>query len=410
MNQRVYPECEDILRRIDGLSSEIADVTKDLISFRSVNPPGEESEIGEYVYSYLKSAGFKCTKIETGSKRVNVLASFGDNSGPSILFNGHMDVVPADDLDQWTIDPFKAEVNGDIIVGRGASDMKGALAACLVAARCMADSSVDFKGSIQVQAVADEENGSEFGTRALISKGLVKADVAVVMESSVFNGKIHVRPASRGLHWIEVETNGRAAHGSQPDKGINSVLKMSKILLALEKFRPTYTPHNLLSPPTIASGTMIQGGTRPNVIPSSCKAMLDIRTVPGMSEKRDLDEVKEVIQMLSKEDKELDAKIRTAFWWPPAEIAENHDIVKLAKEATSTVTGEIPTARGAPGSNDSSFINALANIPSLAFGPGDCINGKMHSANEWVSLSLLHSFSKIYTLMATWYCGVNQKV
>src|SRR5579872_2693197 len=148
------PTEEAVLKKIDNLSSEVVEVTKNLVSFRSVNPPGDESEISEYIYSYLKGLGFKCEKIQTGEKRINVIASFGkDNTRKgkrSILFNGHMDVVPVEDLGQWASDPFKAEVKGNVVYGRGTCDMKGGLASCLVAAKGIVESETQLNGMLQL--------------------------------------------------------------------------------------------------------------------------------------------------------------------------------------------------------------------------------------------------------------------
>lgn len=396
-----------LIARVERLSSEVVDVTRDLIRFQSVNPPGNEVEIADYIYSYLNGLGFHVEKIEARPKRVNVVAKYGGlgprGLGKTILFNGHTDVVPAGDLDRWTVNPFEGRVVQDKIIGRGAADMKGALASCLVAARAIVDSGVSLSGNMVIHAVADEENGSQNGTRTLIAEGLAKADWGVVMEGSVFKGRICVRTAVRGAHWIELETKGRAAHASSPSSGVNAILKMAKLLLALDDYQLKHRPHELLPSPTLAAGTQITGGVKENVIPPSCKATIDLRVLPGMTEKSTLDQIASVIRRVEEQDREVKVAIRTKLWWPSAQVDQDHEIVKLARKAGFRVSNHDVLPRGAAGSNDSAFLN-IAGIPSVTFGPGDLETGNAHGADEAVEVEHLINFAKIYALMTLWAC------
>ncbi len=397
---------ERFLTTVDALRPDLVDLTRQLVQRRSENPPGTEEAVSELVADRMRSLGLRVELVEPHPGRVNTLGTLeGVGGGTTLLFNGHYDTVPAGEWGNWSVDPFEGVVDGGWMMGRGAADEKGAIAAVITAVKALRACGVRLRGDLHVHAVADEEAGSRYGTRYLIEKGFVKADMGVVMEGSVFDRRIYVRTAVRGLHWVEITTKGRSCHGSKPRFGVNAVLKMAKILLALDKHVLNHPPHRLLPAPTIAAGTLIRGGTKENIIPEACTAVCDIRTVPGMTEDGVLGEVRKVITDLRQEDGELEAEVKTRFWWPSAEVSEDAAVVELAKRATRRVMGYEVVPRGTSGSNDSTFLNSLANIPTIAFGPADQLLSRAHGADERVEVRQLVNFAKIYGLMAMEACG-----
>ena len=394
-----------VLERVEKLRPELLALVQDLVRIPSENPPGNEVEVAELLSKALSGFGLEVKQHKVATKRVNVEARLeGKGGGRSLLFNGHTDVVPAGPRETWDKDPFSGDFDGKRIWGRGASDMKGALGSIAIALRALVDEGVALKGNAMLHAVADEEARS-LGTKYMIEKKLAKADLAIVAESSVMDGSIWIRPAVRGTCWLTIKTEGRAAHASDPARGVNAVLGMCRLLIALNKVALPHRPHKFLPPPTLSSGTIIRGGIKTNVIPPECFAEADIRTVPGMRKEEVLAKIAQVFANVQKKHPEVVWKMSKVSWSDPAEISEDHEIVLAAKRAAKRVTGKEPGLRGGHGTNDSQYLINNAGIPTLCgFGPGDTPAGNVHGPNENVSLAELLTFAKIYALMILWIC------
>jgi succinyl-diaminopimelate desuccinylase len=228
------------------------------------------------------------------------------------------------------------------------------------------------------------------------------ADMAIVGEGSVYKGHIYARTAVRGRHLIRITTKGKAAHSSSPELGKNAVLKMGKVLQSLNEHQFIFPRHRLLPDPTIAPGTLIEGGPKDNIIPEKCISTSDLRTVPGMDSQKIIEEIRRIINDLKNEDPELDAEAEIFLEKPPSEISPEEEVFKLANLAVKKVVGYELKPRGTSGSNDTSWLTNLANIPSMALGPG---GGNAHGANEWVEVKSLMDFAKIYGLIFMNACG-----
>ena len=398
------------IEKVNSLSDELVDLTHKMVSVPSENPPGDERRISGLVKEELMSLGFDVELVEPALKRVNTLGTLrGAGGGRNFLFNGHYDTVPVGSRDFWTVDPLQGIVKEGRLYGRGSGDEKGAIASAIVAAKALDQLGVRLKGNLLIHAVADEETGSKFGTRYLVENGYeskANVDMAVVGEASVYDSRIYARIAVRGLQWLKIVVKGKAAHSSRPDAGTNAVLKMCKILLALDEHKLKHTAHRLLPDPTVACGTIIKGGAKENIIPELCEAVCDVRTIPGMTSEAILAEVRSVIDSLKQKDPAIDAEVSTISMWPPSEISESEDVFKIAKNAVSTTVGYELTPRGFTGSNDTSWLTTVAHLPAMAFGPGDNYLSGAHGPDEWVSIDRLVDFSKIYGLMIMEVCGI----
>ena len=398
------------IEKVNSLSDELVDLTRKMVSVPSENPPGDERGVSGLVKEELMSLGFDVALVEPAPKRVNTLGTLrGARGGRNFLFNGHYDTVPVGSRDFWTVDPLQGIVKEGRLYGRGSGDEKGAIASAIVAAKALDQLGVRLKGNLLIHAVADEETGSKYGTRYLVENGYeskANVDMAVVGEASVYDNRIYARIAVRGLQWLKIVVKGKAAHSSRPDAGTNAVLKMCKILLALDEHKLKHTAHRLLPDPTVACGTIIKGGSKENIIPELCEAVCDVRTIPGMTSEAILAAVRSVIDSLKQKDPAIDAEVSTISMWPPSEISESEDVFKIAKNAVSTTVGYELTPRGFTGSNDTSWLTTVAHLPAMAFGPGDNYLSGAHGPDEWVSIDRLVDFSKIYGLMIMEVCGI----
>jgi succinyl-diaminopimelate desuccinylase len=389
---------------IERLRKDIVKYTQGMVQIPSQNPPGNETEISDYVTELLTSQDFNVEQVESKPNRVNTLGVLkGTGNGKTLLWNGHYDTVPVGNLDYWTEDPHGGEVKNGKIYGRGTGDMKGAIASAIVAAKALGNLGIRLKGDLRLHAVADEEFFGRYGTKYLCENGYVKGvDAAIVGEASTRDGKIMARPAVRGRTLVNIHVKGRSAHSSRPDMGVNAVLKMSKVLLAIEETQFSFPRHKLLPDPTIAPGTTIHGGTKDNIIPEDCEAICDVRTVPGMDPEQVINDIRAVVDELKKSDPELDVLVESPLSKPPSEISLDHPLYKSAAKATEQVVGYQLEPLGASGSNDTSYLTNLAGVPAMAFGPG---GGNAHAPDEWADVETLVSFAKIYGLMMLDICG-----
>ena len=395
---------KQLIDEIERLRNDIIEYTQEMVRIPSENPPGNETEISEYVSELLVSIGFHVEQVESKPNRVNTLGVLkGKGGGKTLLWNGHYDTVPVGNLDYWTEDPFRGEVKDGRIYGRGTGDMKGAIASAIVAAKALGNLGKRLKGDLHLHAVADEEFFGRYGTKYLCENGYVKGvDAAIVGEASTRDGKIMARPAVRGRTLVNIHVKGRSAHSSRPDMGVNAVLKMSKVLLAIDETKFSFPKHRLLPDPTIAPGTTIKGGTKDNIIPEDCEAICDVRTVPGMDPEQVVEDIRTVVDGLKKSDPELDVNVSSPLSKPPSEISLDHPLYKSAAKATEQVIGYPLEPLGASGSNDTSYLTNLAGVPAMAFGPG---GGNAHAPDEWADVETLVSFAKIYGLMMLDICG-----
>ena len=393
--------------RVDALKPELIELTQRLVQTPSENPPGDERGVSGVVSERLEALGFGVELVEGEPRRVNTLGRLeGSGGGRNFLFNGHYDTVPVGDLDFWSVDPFGGLVKEGRIYGRGSGDMKGAIASVIIAAKALGEEGINLKGDFMIHGVADEETFGRYGTRYLAEKGYVSpknVDMAVVGEGSLSDGIIHARTAVRGRVLVNLKVKGKSAHSSRPQDGVNAVLKMSGVLLAIDSHSFDFPPHHLLPAPTIAPGTVIKGGTKGNVIPELCEAISDVRIVPGMTVEGVLGEIQGIVDGLREEDPELDVEISSPLNKPPSEIPASHELFRIANEAVRATVGYNLRPVGTSGSNDTSWLTTVAGVPAMAFGPG---GGNAHGADEWTSIEMLVGFAKIYGLMAMEICGV----
>jgi acetylornithine deacetylase/succinyl-diaminopimelate desuccinylase family protein len=393
--------------RIDALTPELIGLTQELVKTPSENPPGDERGVSGVVSERLEALGFKVELVESEPRRVNTLGRLeGSGGGRKFLFNGHYDTVPIGNLDNWSVDPFGGLVKEGRIYGRGSGDMKGAIASAIVAAKALDEAGIKLKGDFMIHGVADEEIFGRYGTRFLAEKGYVSpknVDMAVVGEGSMKDGRIHARTAVRGRVMVKLLAKGKSAHSSRPQSGVNAVLKMSRVLLAIDDHGFDFPPHHLLPAPTIAPGTVIKGGTKGNVIPELCESTSDVRIVPGMTVEGVLGEIQGIVDGLKEDDPDLDVEVSSPLNKPPSEIPATHELFRIADEAVRATVGYELKPVGTSGSNDTSWLTTVAGIPAMAFGPG---GGNAHGADEWTSIEMLVDFAKIYGLMALDICGV----
>jgi acetylornithine deacetylase/succinyl-diaminopimelate desuccinylase family protein len=373
---------------------EVLGFARALIGAPSENPGGTEEEAAAVASGILEDLGAEVEIVRSEDGRPSVVGRLGMD-GPSLAWNGHLDVVPAGSPDTWTAaGPWEGLVRDGRLIGRGASDMKGSIASALAAAAAIRRSGIELLGRLEFHLVADEELAGVHGTRVLWERGYLHQDAAIVGEPS----ELKIALAERGGAWLRAVAKGRSAHGSQPHLGVNAVTSMARFLLRLPEVLPDLE-HPLVGRPTVNVG-LISGGSAPNVVPDRCEVDIDRRTIPGET---DLVAVQrpfeELVDRIRAEHSEVDIELTCRQWLEAAEAPEDSAVVNLAKEAVAAVLGTPPVISGLTGITDARFYINDARIPTIILGPGSLTQA--HTANESVSVAELHDAARIYAHIFT---------
>lgn len=378
----------------------VVDLLKDLVATNSVNPavgrgPGE-SALSNLIYDRLASiSGLDVRRQPVADGRSNVIGILtGSGGGRSLMLNGHMDTVGVEGM---TIQPFRPFIENGKLHGRGACDMKGALAAMIGAVKSLIDSGSSLPGDLIFSAVVDEEYKS-IGTKKLLEE--YRADAAIVGEPT----EMRVATAHKGFVWIEVETKGRAAHGSVPEKGVDAILHAAKVASRIEELQERLESrvHPLLGSPKIHTST-IEGGTDWSIVPERCVLRLERRTLPGESVGFVMAEIEEILQRIKHENADFNATARSTYDMPPLETAPAETIVKLLRQALVDKTKRGAPVIGVPYWTDGALLSNLASIPTCIFGPGDI--GVAHSADEYIGVDDVLDSGEVYRSIAERFCS-----
>jgi acetylornithine deacetylase len=359
-----------------------------LVSIDSVNPDlggAGEAEIAAFVAEWARGAGLEVELDEAGPGRPNVIATArGSGGGRTLLLNAHTDTVGHGGM----ADPLVPRVQEGRLFGRGSYDMKGGLAACLVAAAEVARRGL--RGDIVVSAVVDEEAAS-IGTQSILKQ--IKADAAIVAEPT----QMRVCVAHKGFVGFELETTGRAAHGSRPDLGVDAIAKMGHVLVGLDALdrslreRPT---HTLLGSGSVHAG-VVEGGAEYSTYPARCLLQGERRTVPGESLRQVEAELQGLLDEAGFADPAFQGTWRVVAERRPFETSEHDEIVRLVRaHGADEIVGESYWT-------DAALI-AEQLIPTVVFGPG---GEGAHADVEWVSIADVERCAAVFVSVAAEFCA-----
>lgn len=374
---------------------ELEQLLSDLVSINSINPdlvPGSpgEAEIAHHIADWLKINDLEVELVESVAGRPNVVGiARGTGGGKTLLLNGHMDTVGIAGMS----DAHKPFIKEGRLYGRGSYDMKGGVAACMLA---IAEARKQrLRGDVIFMAVIDEEYAS-LGTLDLANH--FNADGAIVAEFT----ELQLILAHRGFIWLEVETIGKAAHGSRPDLGVDAIVKMGKVLIEIEKL-----DQNLRANPThplLGSGSLhaslIQGGQELSSYPERCLLSVERRTLPGETPASVEVELMEIAQNIQRSDPSFQAVVRRGIHRSPLETSEEADIVKAIQAASVKTLNHPSQTAGVQFWTDAAVLSA-AGIPSVLFGPS---GSGAHAVEEWVDLESVKACAEIYLATAMSFC------
>ncbi len=375
----------------------VVELLRELVSINSVNPdlvPGAvgEVEIAAFCAHWLEAQGFEVHRLEERKGRPSIVGiAKGRGGGRSLMFNGHIDTVT---LAGYDGDPLQPKVEDGKVFGRGSFDMKSGVAAMMVAAAKAAKQGLS--GDILVACVADEEYAS-IGTAEVARH--FKAQGAIVTEPS----HLELTLAHKGFVWFDVIVEGRAAHGSRPDIGIDAIAKAGHFLVALEA-------HGLKllagkGHPALRTGSVhasiVKGGEELSSYPASCRISIERRTIPGETGDSVEGELTAILEALARAVPDFRYSLERGLERVPFEAKIDEPIVACVRKHATEALGRAPKIRGEPFWTDCAILQE-AGIPSLLFGAD---GAGAHAATEWASIESLETLAHVLERTAVEFCA-----
>jgi len=388
-------KCHELLEHVPA--DEIVKIAKQLVRIDSVNPPGNEEEVARLVASFLESEGIHTELQSVEPGRPNVLGILGNvEDKPELLLCAHTDTVPFGDINQWAVDPLGGELKDDRLWGRGATDDKGNLAAMIAALIGIRRAKIDLKNPVVLAAVCDEEV-SHKGIHAFLTHDWARASMALVGE---WSSAERIILGYRGALAIEVVVHGRGAHGSRPEYGINAIDNMVEKVLPCIKATPMVFETSELfaqSHPTFNVG-VIEGGSKINMVPDYCRALVDIRVMPGQSAMGVFEQICDEVEALQEREDGLKVEVLLHGATDPFLTTKDSLLVRQLAASVREVTQTEPSYFGKSSTCDGNIISREVGIPVVVYGPG---NPSTHGPNEYVDVpdlidaaSVLFDFTK----------------
>jgi succinyl-diaminopimelate desuccinylase len=366
-------------------------LTRELLRFDTINPPGQERACARHAGALLEQWGFRVDYHEYAEGRTSVVARAGGSDAKAPLcLTGHIDTVALGSA-AWTRDPFAGETDGDRLYGRGSSDMKAGVAAILLAARDAAKRLEGTPGVVIVLTAAEE--GGCIGSEHLARTQLLGRAGAMVVGEPTSNYPLVGHKGSLKFH---AKFRGVSAHGSMPELGVNAIYKAAKAVSRLEGFDFGVKAHPVMGGPTMNVGTF-EGGQGVNMVPDEASIGVDIRTVAGMDHSELLGRLK---QLLGKEAEVDVFSDMGAVWTEPGE-----EWVQRVFDICSSHLGTRPEPRTATYNTDAGNLRrAYAGAPTVVLGPGEA--KLAHQTDEYVSMDRIRQSVAIYEALIRDWCGL----
>lgn len=394
----------DVFRHID--ESELVALTRDLVRIPSVVRPGDptatEALVADYIKRWLSKAGFEVERQDVAPGRPNIIAWIGERGGKTLLLEGHTDVVTEGDARAWKYPPFAAALADGRIYGRGAADMKGGLAAAMIAGAAIQRSGARLGGRLMIGALVDEERDM-IGAKHLCTTAIGHELTGAIICEPEGN---EICLEQRGVVWARITIRGRMAHGAMPEAGVNPIVAVGELLrevpLLQGKLRRLCRRSRYLDPPTVTP-TVVASPTRglpqPNVIPGGAEVTLDIRLTPGCEPSAVAREIDRACRQVAKRCP------GTVMEWqpldgvrPPTSVERAEPLVRAVIAGVRQATGRRPRFGGVPGSTDGTILHSTLGIPIVTIGPGHRLIS--HQTDEYVEVHELITAARIYAASA----------
>lgn len=398
-------------------AAAIVEDTLDLLAIDTQNPPGRTRPAIDYLDEAFGTLDVETERVAVNQAKPNLLARLPGERDVTLLYNGHLDTVPFDRED-WSYDPLGERV-GDRLYGRGATDMKGAVASMLGAARAFVETGTTPPVDLAFTFVSDEEVRGDAGLPAVLSAG-IEADACLIGESTCEAGRHSVTVADRGAIWLTLEATGEGAHGSRPVLGENAIDRLyhgietireecgSRTLdiepgvgTIIEESIAYYEPlmgevdaRELFAYPSVNLGT-IEGGTAVNAVPETARAQIDIRLAPGVHTPDVIDDVRSCLESIA------GVAVTGVSWSVGTHLDLDGAIVSATTDVAEAATGERVYRRSATGGGDAKILRN-AGIPAVEFALG---TATVHAVDEYTTVDILQQNTQVFVQLPEAYAA-----
>ena len=417
-------EIDDLFRRIDGQGDALADLTGDLVRIPTINPPGDAyAACAHFLGERLAARGFEVEYLRAAGAlgdsdrypRTNVVARIeGDSPGPCVHFNSHIDVVAPGA--GWTVDPFAGLVRDGRVYGRGTCDMKGGLAASVIAVEALLESGISFPGAIEISGTVDEESGGYAGVAWLAERGHFsrpRVDHVIIPEPLY---KDAVCLGHRGVWWAEIEVRGRIAHGSMPFLGVSAIRGMAAFLEKVEHELYPQLARRRTAMPVIPDAARqstlnfnsIHGGLDEQdmregfpsaLVADRCRVVLDRRYLMEEDEAAVRAEVVEILDRLTAERAGFEYELRELWSVPPTLTEPDSPLVRALDRNIERVLGQPSRHVASPGTYDQKHVWRVGKLKDcVAYGPG--ILELAHQPDEYIDIDDMVASAKVMAAAA----------
>ena len=424
-----------VLSAVDNLRDDLIKLVCETVRIPSVTPgypgpqydssDGGETKVAKYLKPVLEEIGLETDMWEQEKDRANIVGTLkGSGNGRSLIFNGHIDVVPSGSPELWTAaEPWSGKVADGKIWGRGSCDMKGGNAAAIIGLKALLNAGYRPKGDVILEYVVGEElMHTAAGTGAVLERGY-RADAAIVAEPTGSPYRLAIAPTATGMLLMRVTVKGKAVHSSMRSElvraggagakvGVNSIDKVMIIYQALNQLEDQWgqtKSHPMYTRPghfTIHPGVITGGPVGAFLISDESKIEYYITCAPQDTPEQVKEEVEAQIDRFAKTDpwlRENPPKVEWLAWWPPYDVSAEAPICKAVAAAYEAALEESAKYYGFAAVDDAAFLNR-AGIPAISIGPGSL--AVAHAPNEYVEIAELVDAAKIYALSIIEWCGV----
>jgi succinyl-diaminopimelate desuccinylase len=411
---------QEIVEDIESQREDISKLCSELVKIPTPNPPGDTEECVNFIQSYFKRLGISTKIFKQKGRKANICARLEGDDPKTILWLGHIDVVPEGNREAWRYDPYSGKINEQFVYGRGSSDMKDSCAAAMIAAKTQHEMD-RLPYNVEYWFTCDEEVGGGKGAKWLSQEGIIKGEVCIIGDSF---GSTPIKPyidlGCKGMIWTKIKTEGKTAHGSMPYLGDNAINKLLRVIKSVKKIEEQRLniPEDLVD--VLKSSTkyllededlsedkkeevkrlfyhpttslnVLRGGVKTNIVPDYAESEIDIRLTPGVVFAKIEKKIQDLINESKIDGVTVEFQKGKGYYEPP-----NTKFTKQLSETVQTVTGLTPIYKVLTGGTDAISLRWMSNIPCLGFGAG--LRGQAHAPNEYTSIENMVMVSKVYAI------------
>ena len=399
--------------------SDLVAFLQDLI--RTPSPSTEEKAVAERLAEEMRRVGFPRVRRDRIGNVIGCLPSTvseaasghrGAGAGPRLIYDGHMDTVSVSDPASWSRDPYGAKIEGGVLYGLGACDMKGALAAMVYGSKALIDAGVQLAGELCVVGIVQEEPCEGLAMQVLIEEEGIRPDFVVLGEPS----NLQIKRGHRGRVEMKVTVRGRSCHASTPRRGRNAVYDAARLIFGVELLASQLADDAFLGRGSIAVTQIESSAASRNAIPDSCAFYIDRRLTLGETEAKALAEIQRVI---ARERVQARVEVtdyqatsyagyecRAREFYPPWALDQDHPLVQATGKAIRETLGYRPKIGQWAFSTDGTYTMGRANIPTVGFGPGE--ERFAHTVDDQIRLADVVAAARVYARLAVEVLGVRQ--